>query len=147
MAEAVAERFIRPISIVRHPIYNIFLPVPVVCFIGAALTDWTYLDSGGTRFWSNFSSWLLAAGLVFAAIAGIVLLIDLLRGAAANHVLGWATFGLLLAAWVVEFVNSLVHARDGWTAVAGPGLILSVIGALLIVIAGWLSRDALESVR
>jgi len=147
MAEAAAERSIQPISIVRHPIYNIFLPVPVVCFIGAALTDWTYLDSGGTRFWSNFSSWLLAAGLVFAAIAGAVMLLDLIRGAAANRALGWATIGLLLAAWIVEFVNSLVHARDGWTAVAGPGLILSVVGALLVVIAGWLSRDALETAR
>ena len=75
------------------------------------------------------------------------MLLDLIRGAAANRALGWATLGLLLAAWIVEFVNSLVHARDGWTAVAGPGLILSVVGALLVVIAGWLSRDALETAR
>jgi len=139
----MARRTIPPISIVRHPIYNMLQPVPVVCFIGALLTDWVYLGSDGNRQWVNFSTWLLAAGLVFGAVSILVLMIDLVRGVAANRGLGWAAFLLLLAAWIVEFINSLVHARDGWTAVAGAGLILSIVGALLIAIAGWLSRDAL----
>jgi len=46
----------------------------------------------------------------------------------------------LAAAWILELVNSLVHARDGWTAVAGLGIILSILGAALILIAGWLHR-------
>jgi len=142
----MARRTIPPISIVRHPIYNMLLPVPVVCFIAALLTDWTYLASNGNRQWVNFSTWLLAAGLVFGAVSILVLMVDLIRGVAANRGLGWATFLLLLAAWIVEFINSLVHARDGWTAVAGAGLVLSIVGALLIAIAGWLSRDALELV-
>jgi uncharacterized membrane protein len=87
----------------------------------------------------NFSSWLLAAGLLFGAIAGIILLVDILRG-----IRGWSAFLLLLAAWIVELINSFVHARDGWTAVAGAGLILSIVGALLAIIAGWLWRSAVE---
>jgi len=141
MDETVAHRPARPISIARRPIYSLFLPVPVVCFVGALITDLSYLNSGGNLLWVNFSTWLLAAGLVFGVIALIILLIDALRGGAA-----WLAFVLLLAAWIVEFINSLVHARDGWTAVAGVGLILSVIGALLVLVAGWLSRRAVEVV-
>jgi uncharacterized membrane protein len=117
------------------------LPVPVVCFVGTLLTDLSYLCSGGNLLWLNFSSWLLAAGLLFGALAGIFILIDAVRGA-----VSWLAFVLLLAAWVVELINSLIHARDGWTAVAGLGLILSIIGAVLVLVAGWFSRPAVEVV-
>src|SRR5437763_13127412 len=145
MAETVARRPVRPISIVRRPIYSLLLPVPVVCFLGAVLTDLAYQCSGGTLLWVNMSSWLIAAGLLFGAIAGIVGLIDAIRGGAL-----WIPFGLLLAAWVVEFINSLVHARDGWTAVVPTGLILSIIAVLLILVSGWLSQPryaVVEEVR
>lgn len=139
MAENVAGRPVRLVVIARHPLYAMLLPIPVVCFIGALLTDLAYLNSGGNLLWLNFSSWLLAAGLLFGAIAGIILLIDVLRG-----IRGWLPFLLLLAAWIVELINSFVHARDGWTAVAGTGLILSTIGAALVLLAGWLWRSAVE---
>lgn len=141
MDETVARRPVRPLSIARYPISAMFVPVPVVCFVGALITDLAYRGSGGTLLWVNFSSWLIAAGLVFGAIAAVVLLVDVFRGAA-----GWPAFALLLAAWIVEFINSLVHARDGWTAVVPTGLILSIVGAVLVLIAGWLSRVA-EGVR
>jgi uncharacterized membrane protein len=141
MAESMARRPARPISIARRPISTMFLPVAVVCFVGALVTDLSYLNSGGNLLWVNFSAWLLAAGLLFAAVALIVLLIDAIRGAAP-----WLAVGLLLVAWIVEFINSLVHARDGWTAVAGVGLVLSIIAALLALAAGWFSRPATEVV-
>lgn len=141
MADTVAGRPARPLAVARHPIASIFLPVPVVCFVGALLTDLSYLCSGGNLLWLNFSSWLLAAGLLFGALAGIFILIDAVRGA-----VSWLAFVLLLAAWVVELINSLIHARDGWTAVAGLGLILSTIGAVLVLVAGWFSRPAVEVV-
>ena len=124
---------LRPISIDRRPLTALLLPVPIVCFIGNLLTDLAYLNSGGNLIWLNFSTWLNAAGLVFGAIAAVLLLIDTVRSS-----VSWATFLFLAAAWVVEFINALVHARDGWTAVAGIGLILSIIGVVLILISGWL---------
>ena len=120
MPETVARRPVGPISIIRRPLYLMLLPVPVVCFLGAVLTDLAYQRSGGTLLWVNFSSWLLAAGLAFGAFAGLVLLIDAIRGAAS-----WIQFGLLVVTFVVEFINSLVHARDGWTAVVALGLTLN----------------------
>jgi uncharacterized membrane protein len=112
------------------------LPVPIVCFIGVLLTDLSYLDSGGNLVWLDFSSWLNAAGLLFGAIAAVVLFIDTIRSS-----VGWGTFLSLAAAWVVEFINALVHARDGWTAVAGAGLILSIVGVLVILVSGWLWQE------
>jgi uncharacterized membrane protein len=120
-------------SIARRPIAAMVLPIPVVCFLGALIADVTYVGSDGNLLWVNFSSWLIAAGLLLGAIAGLFLLIDAVRGAAA-----WPAFLLLLATWIVELVNSLVHARDGWTAVVPLGLILSIAAALLILISGWL---------
>lgn len=142
MAETVAHRLVRPISIARHPIYAMFLPVAVVCFVGALITDLAYARSGGTLEWLNLSNWLIATGLAFGAISAVLLLIDTIRG-----VWGWAPFGLLVVVWVVEFVNSLVHSRDGWTAVVPLGLILSMVGAALILVVGWLSRRVVESAR
>ena len=124
---------LRPISIARRPLYALLLPVPIVCFIGNLLTDLAYLGSGGNLTWLYFSTWLNAAGLLFGAIAAVVLLVDTLRSS-----ISWASFLFLAAAWIVEFISALVHARDGWTAVAGAGLILSIVGVILILISGWL---------
>ena len=136
MAEAATRLGTRPMAIARRPIYSMLLPIPIVCFIGALLTDLAYRCSDGNLLWLNFSSWLIAAGLLLGALAGIVLLIDAIRGAAS-----WLSLLVLFAAWIAEFVNSLVHARDGWTAVVPLGLTLSLIGALLILLAGWMAGD------
>lgn len=127
----------RPVSIADRPIYGMLIPIPIVCFIGNLLTDLSYLNSGGNLIWLNFSTWLNAAGLLFGAIAVVMLLIDTIRCG-----FSWAAFLFLAAAWVVEFINALVHARDGWTAVAGMGLILSIIGVVLILVSGWLWQPA-----
>jgi uncharacterized membrane protein len=131
MAETMAPS-VRPIRIVRRPITGMLLPIPIVCFIGALITDLTYSSSGGNLLWLNFSTWLIPAGLVFGAIAGITLLIDAIRGSAS-----WTAFLLLLAAWLVELINSMVHARDGWTAVVSLGIVLSIIGVVLALLSGW----------
>jgi uncharacterized membrane protein len=127
---------VRPISIAGRPIYAIFLAIPAVCFVATVATDLTYEGSDGNLIWLNFSSWLLAAGLLFGAVALVLMLVDGVRG------LGWPAPLLLLAAWIVELFNSLIHARDGWTAVVPAGLLLSLVGALLVLGSGWMSRSA-----
>jgi uncharacterized membrane protein len=144
MAEAAARPPSRPISIVRHPIYAMLLPVPIVCFIGVLLTDIAYLQSDGNLIWLAFSSWCLFFGLLFGAIAAIVLLIDFFRVPEIRTGTGWANLLLFYGALLVELLNILIHERDGWTAVAGAGIILSIIGVVLILIAGWLRRPAVE---
>jgi uncharacterized membrane protein len=145
MAEPVAQRPRRPVSIAGRPIYAMLLPIAVVCFLGALLTDLAYGGSGGNLLWLNFSSWLLAAGLFFGAFVAIALLIDAIRMSGP-----WLAFALLIAAWVVELINSFIHTRDGWTAVHPSGLVLSIIGAVLMLGSGWFApahRHAIEGER
>ena len=122
----------QPIAVAQRPVYAMLLPIPVVCFIGALLTDIAYLRSDGNFLWLNFSSWLIAVGLLFGVFALLVAVIDTVRGRRS-----YFAAGLLAAAWVVELFNALIHTRDGWTAVAGTGLILSIVGVVLILLSGW----------
>ncbi|HEY8592759.1 MAG TPA: DUF2231 domain-containing protein [Sphingomicrobium sp.] len=132
MADTLGHRRSRPLAISGRRIASTLLAIPIVCFAGAVLTDWAYLGSDGHLTWLFFSTWLIPAGLVVGGFAAVALLIDAvrLRG-------GWLAFLLFVAAWAVELINSFVHMRDGWTAVAGLGIILSVIGAVLALLSGW----------
>ena len=141
MAETLDERPRRRVGITRHPYSALLLPVPIVCFTGALLTDLAYDNSGGNLLWVNFSSWLLAAGLLFGVIAAILMAIDFARLIELRTTFGWGAFALLLLTLVIELTNSLVHARDGWTAVVPAGLILSAISAVLIMSYGWLWHE------
>jgi uncharacterized membrane protein len=131
VAETVADRPRRSISIVGRSIYGMLLPVPV-----------------GNLVWLDFSNWLILFGLVFGAIGAIVLLIDFTRSPALRNSGARTHLLFFYAALLVELFNAFVHDRDGWTAVAGTGMILSIVGALLILVAGWLHRPAVvEPVR
>ncbi len=141
------ERRVRRIAIDSRPIYSMLLPVPVVCFIGGLLTDITYAMSGGNMIWLAFSSWLLLAGLLAGAIAALILLIDVIRDRALRTPVGWAHLILFYAALLVELFSIFIHERDGWTAVVPIGMTLSIIGAVMILVAAWLRRPAMETPR
>lgn len=140
--DRIEERRAGRVGVAGHPYSALFLPVPIACFTGALLTDIAYSNSGGNLQWVNFSSWLLATGLLFSALAGILMLIDLARLPQLRSTFGWGAFGLLMLSAIVELINSFVHARDGWTAVVPAGLILSAIGAILIMTYGWLWHES-----
>lgn len=142
MAETLAHRRVHPLAVARRPISSLLLPIPIICWVGAVLTDWTYLGSDGNLTWLFFSTWLIPAGLVFGGFAALFLLIDAVRLPG-----GWIAFGLMVVAWVVELINAFVHMRDGWTAVAGLGIILSIVGAVLALISGWFAADNRPVVR
>jgi uncharacterized membrane protein len=142
MADEAVERTVARVGVAGHPYSSLLLPVPIVCFVGALLTDVAYQNSGGNLIWVNFSAWLLAAGLLFGVIAAILMIIDLARLPQLRGWWGWAAFALLIVTLVLELINSFVHARDGWTAVAGAGLILSAVGAVLIMSYGWLWHES-----
>lgn len=102
----------------------------VPLFLGALISDWAYFSSHQIQ-WVNFAAWLIAGGLL---IAGPVLLwgaIDLLWSPETRHRRSVVYLSLLLATFVVGFLNALVHAKDGWAAMP-TGLILS---ALMVVLA------------
>jgi uncharacterized membrane protein len=125
-------------AIAGHPIHPMLVPFPIVCFIGALVTDIVYSQTA-LIMWSTFSSWLLTAGLLIGAFAALAGLIDFfndryLRGSsvAIAHML------INIAVWIIELFNAFVHARDGWTSVVPTGLTLSIIAVLLLAVSGWL---------
>src|SRR4051794_22517389 len=111
MANEAAAPRAAPLSILRHPIYGMLLPVPVVCFIGTLLTDLVYLKSGGNLIWLAFSSWLLLVGLLFGAIAALVLLIDFIRSPAIRGGTGWLHLLVFYAALLIELFSVFIHER------------------------------------
>lgn len=126
----------------RRPIANFLIPFPAVCFTLALLTDLAYWQTA-TLMWQNFSSWLLFAGEVVGGLALVVGVIELLASKsvrAASPGWGYVVLGVIIL--VVAFVNSLVHAGDGWTAVVPWGLALSALTFVLVLVAAVIGRAA-----
>ena len=110
-------------------------------FFGALLSDWAYSSSFQPQ-WINFSSWLIAGALVLAGLALLWALVDRLRRRGSLVYLL-----LLLATFVLGFINALVHARDA-AATMPTGLALSAVVVVLaalavgVGLAGWRRRAA-----
>lgn len=136
MAERIDRARGRPLAIHGHPIYSALLPIPILCFVGALITDVTY-SGAPDMMWLDFSAWLLLAGLISGGLVVLFLVFELVR-VGSGRTGSLAMHGLLFgAAWIVEVLNSFVHARDGWTAVVPTGLILSVVAVILALLSGW----------
>ena len=107
-------------------------------FLGTLWSDYAYSTSFELQ-WSNFASWLVAGGMVFLGIALVFALVDLVRGRRAL-----LYFILLLAAFVLGFINALVHARDAY-AVMPTGLVLSLVVMVLVGVATWIAFAGLRA--
>lgn len=120
------------------------VPFPVVCFVGAFLTDLAYWRTADMQ-WADFSIWLLTAGLVMAGIAAIASLIDLIRS---RRTRTWKPAWLRIVgaslAVVLSLVNAFVHSRDAYTSVVPTGVILSGLAVLILLATGCLAWSMLD---
>lgn len=114
------------------------VPIPIVCFIGALITDITYTVTA-EMMWADFSAWLLAVGVIGGVLAAIAGLTDFLgnrmiraQTPAWPHLLG------NLVVLILAIFNLLIHTRDAWTSVVPIGLVLSIVTVLILPITGWL---------
>ena len=107
-------------------------PLAAGLLIAALLTDLFYVRTVSTQ-WETFSIWLITAGLLTALIAAIAFVADLVRRR--DLEVSPLKFTLFISAAVVGVVNALVHSRDGYTAVAPTGVILSAVTAAILLIA------------
>ncbi len=124
--------------IAKHPIHPMLVPFPIACFVGALLTDIAYWRSA-EMMWSNFSSWLVSAGVVLGIIAAIAGLVDFIgdrnirkQAPAWPHVIG------NLIVLIVATINMFVHTHDAWTSVVPWGLTLSAVTVVLLLFTGWM---------
>jgi uncharacterized membrane protein len=136
----MADRITPRATIGGVPIHAMLVPFPIVCFVGALITDIAYANTAVVQ-WTNFSQWLLAFGTLFAGIAAVFGLIDFFFGSRGDRpTIGWIHLAGNLILFVVALFNNLVHARDGWTSVVPTGLTLSIITVLLLIITGHLGH-------
>jgi uncharacterized membrane protein len=84
--------------------------------------------------WNNVSQWLVAAGLVFAALGAIALAVDLALRRVGR--IAWLRFTGLAAAALLGLLNAFVHSRDGYTAVVPEGITLSAIVTAILLVVG-----------
>lgn len=125
-------------SIAGHPIHAMLVPFPIVCFVGAFVTDLAYWRTED-GVWETFSVWLLTAGLIVAVFAVIAGAIDFFANPAIRalrpawlHAVGNAI------ALILTIINAFVHSRDAYTAVVPTGLILSGLVVLILAFTSWM---------
>ncbi|MBB5755144.1 DUF2231 domain-containing protein [Prosthecomicrobium pneumaticum] len=128
-------------AIAAHHVTSVLAQFPIVCFTLTLFTDIAYWRTANLM-WVNFSSWLLFAGLVFGLLTIVAALVALVLGGLVwARGVGWPFFlGGLIVLLLASF-NSLVHARDGWTAVVPTGLVVSVVTILVMILTDRLSRS------
>jgi uncharacterized membrane protein len=123
-------------------IHQSLAPFPVAYFTAAFVTDLAYWQTTEVM-WERFSVWLIAGGLVMAALVAVAAVVDL---ASRGQRPAWFHALSYTLAVVLSLLNVLVHSRDGYTAVVPTGLTLSAIVVALLVLfafgARWsLTRD------
>lgn len=125
-----------------HPLHAVLLAAALPLFLGALLSDLAYSSSYEIQ-WTNFASWLIVGGLVFSGFALVWALVELIR---ADRRTGrpLVYFLVLLATWLLGFINALIHAKDAW-AVMPEAVILSALVTLLAVAATWIGFSGLRS--
>ena len=133
--------YVRPL----HPLHAVLLAFPFSLFLGALLSDLAYWNTFQIQ-WANFSSWLIAGGLVGGGFALLWALVDLIRFRRAGSPRALIYFVLLLVMFVLGFVNALVHAKDAW-ATMPESLYLSAITTLLAFAAARIGYSGFRSVE
>jgi len=124
-------------SIAGHPLHPMLIPFPIAFFVAAFVCDLAFRRSG-SAFWATASLWLLGAGLVMAALAAVVGLIDVLgepRIRALND--AWWHAGGNVVAVLIALYNWYLRYTSGDAAIVPTGLILSLIVVLLLLFNGW----------
>ncbi|MCG7362709.1 hypothetical protein MHZ93_15720 [Roseomonas sp. ACRSG] len=132
MVAVARPRPLRPL----HPLHAILLAFPLPLFLGALISDFAYWSSFHVQ-WSNFSSWLIVGGLLVGGFALLWALVDLIRSGRARRKRAAIYFVVLLAMWVLGFINALVHAKDAF-AIMPEALYLSAVATILALIAAWM---------
>ncbi len=124
----------RRYAAVIHPLHAVLLAGTVPLYLGAALSDVAHAVTYQIQ-WNNFASWLLVGGLLLNGIALVFVLLDAFRARTRGRgILAYA--GAMVAAWVLGFLDVLVHARDAWASMPA-GLVLSILVALLACAGTW----------
>jgi len=128
-----------PIPMIGSALHRMLLAFPTALFPAALVTDIAYLRTAQMQ-WTNFSAWLIAGALVFTSAVLAWSLVDLLIGLATDRRRRRFIYPALLALlFVLGLLNAFKHSQDAWSSVGGFGLVLSILCAVLALIAAFIA--------
>lgn len=123
--------------VLGHALHPMLVTFPIAFFIGAVATDTAYLWLSDP-FWARMSFWLLAGGLVMGSLAALVGLSDFsLVADIRRHLTSWNHFLAAVVLLALALVNLLQRIGDP-SAVWPWGLLMSLLSAAMVAVAGWL---------
>ncbi len=127
--------------IAGHPIHPMLIPFPIAFFIGTFLCDLVFWQTRSEA-WAAATPWLLGAGLVMAALAAVMGVIDVFGDQQIRQLsTAWWHAGANVLLVLVECFNLFIRYQHGSAAVVPNGLLLSLIGVLLLLFSGWKGGD------
>jgi|SRR5690242_2761895 len=128
-------------QIAGHPIHPMLIPFPIAFFVGTFACDLVYWQTHNPA-WAQSTLWLLGAGLVMAALAAVMGLIDVFGDVQIRQLsTAWWHAGANVLVVLVELYNLFVRYQYGDTAIVPNGLLLSLIAVLLLLFSGWKGGD------
>lgn len=128
-------------SFAGHPIHPMLIPFPIAFFVGTFVSDLIYWQTNIPA-WAAATPWLLGAGLVMAALAAVMGLIDVFGDQQIRQLsTTWWHAGANVLVVLIELYNLFLRYQEGPSAIVPNGLVLSLIATLLLVFSGWKGGD------
>lgn len=124
-------------SIAGHPLHPMIIPFPVAFFVATLACDIVFVSGGGEG-WVTATVWLLGAGLVMAALAAVLGVVDLFGSRQIRDLRdAWLHGGGNVILVLIQLYNWYLRYSDGAAAVLPTGLILSLLSVLILLYTGW----------
>jgi len=124
-------------QIAGHPIHPMLIPFPIAGFVGTFLAD-IALKSSGDEFWYRMGLWLLGVALIFAALAAVAGLSDVMGDIQIRNLNdAWLHAGGNVTAVVLELINFFLRYSGGTASASGTGFWLSLVVVLILLFTGW----------
>ena len=134
-----------PASIGGHPVHPMIIPFPIALWVFSLVADVIYLWRGNLVWRNWIAFYTLLGGIIGAVVAAVPGFIDWLSITDRN-VVGIANWHarLNLIALVIFVISFYLRTTSGASWVSGSytiPVLLSVLGVILITIAGWLGGE------
>lgn len=126
------------IAIAGHPIHAMLVAFPIAFLTTLVATDVAWVLTRDD-FWLRLSLWLVGSGAVMGALAGIAGTIELLLiPGVRRRGVSWSHFVAAVTLISVAFTNWFLRLVGSEDLVVPWALSLTVLGVLLVALAGWL---------
>lgn len=124
-------------QVAGHPIHPMLIPFPIACFVLTLASDLAFWNTSND-FWASASLWLLGIGLITAALAAVMGLIEVFGDVQIRNLSdAWLHAGGNVVAVVIELYNWYWRYEYGTAAIIPTGLIVSLVVVLILLFTGW----------